>query len=107
LGAPLDTTALCKHWVHSREEDTNTVTVYRPANYSFPPSRGRTGLEFGTDGTFKRIGIGQTDISRVAVGTWQVEGKGATEVHVQVDDSRQVLEIGSLDHDRLTIKKPA
>src|SRR5262245_50526487 len=28
-------------WVHSREEDAGGVRVFRPADYQFPPSRGR------------------------------------------------------------------
>ena len=32
---------LQQEWVHSREEDTPTEMVFRPASYDFPPARGR------------------------------------------------------------------
>ena len=72
MGSSLDTVALSRQWVHAREEDTATETVYRPAGYALPPSRGRSGLVFDAAGTFKRIGIGQTDVSVVTQGNWQI-----------------------------------
>lgn len=37
---------LQRRWLHSHEEDTADVRVYRPAEYPFPPARGRDGFEF-------------------------------------------------------------
>ena len=37
-------TCILGQWIHSHEEDAKGVMVYRPANYSFPPSRGRVGV---------------------------------------------------------------
>ncbi|WP_329332347.1 hypothetical protein OG866_05805 [Streptomyces sp. NBC_00663] len=48
-------------WVHSYEEDSPGVTVYRPAGYPFPPARGRRGLEFAADGTFRERPLGRGD----------------------------------------------
>ncbi len=42
---------LTRHWVHSHEEDTATQTVFRPATYDFPLSRGRRSFELRPDGT--------------------------------------------------------
>jgi hypothetical protein len=39
-----------RHWVHSHEEDTQDVRIYRPAGYDFPLSRGRVGVEFREGG---------------------------------------------------------
>ncbi len=36
---------LFQHWMHSHEEDSGDVQVYRPADYDFPPARGRRGFE--------------------------------------------------------------
>lgn len=36
-----------KHWVHSHEDDTKDIKVFRPVDYKFPPSRGR-GLIFAS-----------------------------------------------------------
>ncbi len=41
----VDRSRLCQRWIHSHEEDTDTEMVYRPADFAFPPSRGRTGFE--------------------------------------------------------------
>jgi hypothetical protein len=42
--------AIFKHWVHSWEEDTEDVAVYRPSDYQFPLSRGRDGFEIKKNG---------------------------------------------------------
>jgi len=105
MAEPIDKKLLLRHWVHSREEDTATETVYRPSGFPLPPSRGRTGFEFNGDGTFKRIGIGATDISSVTQGAWKIEAADAKEVAVKVDGESQLMEIQDLRPDRLAIKK--
>jgi hypothetical protein len=101
----LDISALCQRWLHSREEDTSTETVYRPASYSFPPSRGRSGCEFCADGTYKGIRVGPTDTSAVTEGTWRIEDENARRIRVDSDDTSRVLTIVSLNGDRLAIEK--
>src|SRR5215475_12064281 len=49
------------HWTHSHEEDTPDAMIYRPASYSFPPSRGRMGLEFRSGGDLVYYGIARAD----------------------------------------------
>jgi len=105
MAEPIDKKLLVRHWVHSAEEDTATETVYRPSDFPLPPSRGRAGLEFSGDGTFKRIGIGATDISRVVEGSWKIESTGAKEVSVTVADEPHLMKIQDLKPDRLAIKK--
>jgi hypothetical protein len=65
--------AIFQHWIHSREEDTEKVKVYRPSNYQFPPSRGRDGFELKKDGEFIQYGIGATDRPQKITGTWTEE----------------------------------
>ncbi len=105
MAEPIDTKLLFQHWVHSREEDTATETVYRPSGFPLPPSRGRSGLEFSHDGTFKRIGIGATDISRVEQGAWKIESADANQISVKVEGEPQLMKIQDLKQDRLAIKK--
>jgi hypothetical protein len=105
MAEPIDTKLLSQHWVRSREEDTPTEEVYRPSGYPLPPSRGRTGLEFSDDGTFKRIGIGATDVSRVTQGTWQIASEDKKQVSVKVEGESNLIKIQDLSHDRLAIKK--
>ena len=105
MAQSIDVNLLHGRWVHAREEDTATEQVYRPAGFPLPPSRGRAGLQFNEDGTFKRIGIGATDISSVKDGAWQIDHANADQVHVEVDGQLQLLEIQDLKQDRMTIKR--
>jgi len=105
MAQPIDTNLLVGQWQHSREEDTPTEMVYRPAGFPLPPSRGRSGLEFAEDGTFKRIGIGATDVSNVKEGSWQLDDVNAGHVRVEVEGQPQVLEIRDLKQDRMTVKR--
>lgn len=105
MAEPIDTKLLSRYWVHSREEDTATETVYRPSGFPLPPSRGRTGFEFVGDGTFKRVGIGATDISRVEQGSWKVEPAGVNQVSIKLEGEARSLEILDLKADRLAIKR--
>ena len=86
--------AIFKHWVHSHEEDTKDIRVYRPDDYEFPPSRGRRGFEFREGGEFIYYGIAPVDGSLRSVGSWHVEGPG----RVRID-----LEGGGIDSFTLNI----
>src|SRR4051812_14706851 len=101
----IDVNLLHGRWVHAREEDSATEHVYRPANFPLPPARGRSGLQFDADGTFKRIGIGATDISNVQEGAWQIDRTKPDGVCVDVGGESQRLEIKDLEPDRMTIKR--
>src|SRR5262245_16748059 len=105
MSGTIDTKLLCRHWVRSREEDTDTELVYRPADFPLPPSRGRAGMKFNSDGTFKRIGIGPTDISSVKSGAWKIGPGSGNEVRVEVEGEPQLLKIEELKQDRLAIKR--
>ncbi|MFI9237956.1 hypothetical protein [Streptomyces sp. NPDC053079] len=65
--------ALFRRWVHSREEDGDGVTVYRPGGYAFPPARGRRAMEFAADGTFVDHPIGRGDAPDSVRGSWHTE----------------------------------
>ena len=45
---------LCQHWVHSEEEDSEALMIYRLATFDFPPVKSRAGfrtsLDFDLDG---------------------------------------------------------
>lgn len=95
-----------KSWVHSHEEDTEDTTVYRPASYSFPLSRGRREFELKENGQVDYYGIGPADVSRVAHGRWTVEG--TRRVRIEFDDGNMEsrwLEIISCSDEMLKVKQ--
>jgi hypothetical protein len=92
-----------KRWIHSREEDSPGIQVYRPPSYSFPASRGRTGFEISPDGGFLRIDIGAADGQRGIRGQWRVEPD--QRVHITYGDGREeILTIISVDDEVLKIR---
>lgn len=102
----LKTGDLAQHWVHSHEEDTAGQTVFRPAGFNFPRSRGRRSFELKADGSLIEWEISPTDTRRSVPGIWTI-----------TDDGRLVLEKGppgttprsmeivSVAADRLVLKK--
>jgi hypothetical protein len=69
-----------RRWTHSREEDRGDILVYRPNDYSFPPARGREGLEFCENGEFLYYSIGPTDRSQAVPGRWSIQQTNAVEI---------------------------
>ena len=94
----MNVTDLCKHWMHSHEEDTEEETVYRPASYQFPPARGRTGFELNPDGSLTEHGIGPTDRRTRTAGKWKLKGDA-----LQI--GTRAMKIVSLDPQRLVVRK--
>jgi hypothetical protein len=62
-----------KRWIHSREEDTNEIQVYRPSTFNFPLSRGRIAFEIEKSGIFIQYGIGPDDTRKKVKGNWTIE----------------------------------
>jgi hypothetical protein len=96
-----------QRWGHSFEEDTDDITVYRPAEHEFPRARGRAGIEFKPDGTFIDWTIGPADASSGINGHWQMEGPGRVRVSFEgnVRPSR-VLDILQCDAGILRVRQP-
>lgn len=94
---------LHRRWTHSHEEDPAGATVFRPAEYSFPPSRGRVSYELAPDGTLLEAGIGPTDRPTSDVGAWSLEDDGRTLVLRVSGHEPRKMEILSLDEDRLVV----
>ncbi|MGY1670825.1 hypothetical protein [Geodermatophilus sp. SYSU D00710] len=108
LGGPVDTRLLCQSWLRSRQEDSDTEEVYRPAGFDFPRrERSRAGYRFEADGTVRRVGTGAADVPEVTTGVWQVDAENPHRVRVVVGGSPQVLEITDLTPDRLAVRRPS
>jgi hypothetical protein len=89
---------LFQHWMHSHEEDSGDVQVYRPADYDFPPARGRRGFDLRPDGELRLYGPSPSDRPEATTGTWSPLDAG----RVRLGDRE--LEIVSVSPDRLTAR---
>ena len=99
----IDVSHLAQAWLHSHEEDTATTTVYRPAKFPFPPSRGRKGFHLQPGGTMTVRKPGPTDQTMTAAGTWKLSGE-KLELSPQ-GEGRQILRVESVEPDRLVVQK--
>ncbi|GIM29980.1 hypothetical protein CPJCM30710_26460 [Clostridium polyendosporum] len=96
---------LYQKWRHSFEEDKDDIMVFRPEPFNFPPSRGRSGMEFRHDGTFIKTNIGSADVNEVSKGQWQM--KNSHNLQVSVDEDKQNLEIIECENNILKVKSPS
>lgn len=68
---PVDISELAKEWVHSREEQVDSVQIYRPAGFKqFPSSRYRQKYIFKDDGLCSYYVLHPTDAHYYEDGTW-------------------------------------
>ena len=65
--------AIFRLWVHSHEEDTPEVHVYRPRGHPLPPARGRSAFEIQKSGRFIHHGIAAGEGTREITGSWKAE----------------------------------
>jgi len=94
---------LCGRWLHSYEEDTAGATVYRAADFAFPPSRGRYGFELFPDGRLCELGPGLADAPAAAAGTWEMPSPGELRLHGP--HGQRCLLIVSAERGKLTVRK--
>jgi hypothetical protein len=94
-----------RKWMHSFEEDTNGITVYRPFEYDFPPARGRDGIEFRPDGVFISWEIGRADALHGTNGHWKMESSGHVRVSFEGDRKPLILEILHCDSEVLKVRE--
>ena len=96
---------LGQEWVHSREEDTDTEMVFRPASYDFPPARGRKSFTLRPDGSLIEGGIGPTDARTETEGTWNLQDDQLALHTKSASEPSRVMKIVAVDKDRLVVKK--
>lgn len=93
---------LIGRWLHSYEEDVGDQTVYRPANYAFPPARGRTGFELKENGVCEEILIGPTDTAVHKKGQWRYTRSALLVLTPRTGTERR-FRVVSLRRDRLVL----
>lgn len=100
-----DRALLQRRWVHSHEEDTATETVYRPADFPFPPSRGRTGFELRPGRQCAGFGIAPADGVEEFAATWDLDDDGRLTIYDDRHRPVHIMQVVSVDGDRLVVRK--
>jgi hypothetical protein len=103
LAAGIEASQLLGRWVHSHEEDQGGRLVFRPGDFAFPPSRGRTALIFAADGELQVEGPGPTDRARTTSGHWSLRGNVLT---TAAPGWSGTFEIAALDARKLVLRRP-
>ncbi len=82
--APIDSNLkhLYQRWMHSHEEDGQNYQVFRPANFNFPPSRGRTGFELDSLGHGYWGAIAPTDGIVWRDASWSIDADSVIKIKV-------------------------
>jgi hypothetical protein len=91
-------------WMRSREEEKGPARLYRPREHPFPPARGREGLSFCSDGTFKYLTPGRNDIPVGAAGHWHGDPCDPTLIIADIDGTTIRLHIIEVTDDRLCLE---
>jgi hypothetical protein len=95
-----------KFWVHSYEEDDKDTIVYRPRDFEFPPSRGRSGFEIKQNREFILHGLDPSDRPSKVTGYFEVERPNRIKVKFQDQKTEpHILDIATCDDNVLRIKK--
>ena len=93
-------------WIHSHEDDTEEVKVYRPASYNFPPARGREGFEIKEGGECVYHGIAPADGSTNEPANWSWEDGNALVITPKADGAAEMrMEVVSASSEMLKVKK--
>jgi hypothetical protein len=85
-------------WVHSHEEDDDSVMVFRRPDHGFPRSRGRQSIELRPDGSYTERSPGPVDVPVETTGRWRLAGD-----RLELED--QVWELAGVEPDRLTVRR--
>ena len=99
---------LCRHWVHSHEEDRGNAQVFRPSDHPLPPSRGRRCLELRPDGTLLETRPGADDRAQGSRGRWRLAGDRLLLYRdAEAQEPDRELELVTVASDRLVLKPQA
>ena len=93
-------------WIHSHEDDTEEVKVYRPASYAFPPARGREGFEIKEGGECMYHGIAPADGSASEPASWSWEDGNRLVITPKAAGASEMrMEVVSVGEGMLKVKK--
>ena len=100
---PAPNEQLFRRWGHSYEEDHDDVVVYRPDDFDFPRARGRDGIEFQPDGSYKDWVVGRGDAREPRIGRWRLDSDGRLRLEAAAGEER-VIEVLQVTPDRLELR---
>ena len=100
----IDKNALYQEWIHSREEDTEQESIFRPADYEFPLTRRpRESFQLASDGSLTKGGVSPADRREEERGTWELKND---EIAFYADSKPvQKRVISSVEPSKLVLKK--
>ncbi len=96
---------LMGRWLHSREEDAGSNKVFRPADYPFPPARGREGFELHSDQSLVSIGYGPVDAPTESSGRWELQDEDTLVLHDPTNPAAQRYKVVEHAPDRLVLEQ--
>jgi hypothetical protein len=102
----IDTDYLCRHWVHSVEEQTRgeKALIYRPSDFKqFPASRFRMQYVFYKNGDCEWYYLSPDDAHGFKSGKWRIDSKEKDVLQIVKRDSMESYRIIELTKDILRI----
>ena len=69
-------------WKHAYEEDVHGVSVFRPANAAFAPSRGRMAFALRPDGVAIFEGLGAADTPTSELARWEISAANRLTIYL-------------------------
>ena len=102
----INTELLCRHWVHSVEEQKGTekTRIYRPSDFKqFPPSRFRMQYIFYKNGDCEWYYLSPDDAHRFKSAKWRIDSNARNVLQIVKRDSLESYRIIELTKDILRI----
>jgi hypothetical protein len=94
---------LPRRWVQAAEEEGAGEMVFRPAEHSLPPARGRLSLELREDGGLTERQPGPADAPEEAEGSWELRDDEL--VLRRGGGPERRLRLRALERDRLVVER--
>lgn len=93
-------------WLHSYEEDTKDIKIYRPSSFNFPRGWGRSGMKIDKNGGFILFDIAPNDAIVQIPGKWHQISDGKLEISFPAGEKDDItIEIEELNTEILKVKK--
>ncbi len=98
--------AIFQKWLHSYEEDSGNLKVYRPSSFDYPLGWGRAGMKFKENGCFNIYEFSPNDEQVLIHGLWKQITKNRFEITFPLGEKETyIIEIKELKSQLLIINK--